>query len=260
MEKLIGIEELMLSPRRPNRRGPVLTSALLALVREFGPVLPVIARPAGHRRYEILSNAETWLAAQRTGYHEVPVVIRRDVSDEQADAMLRLKGAENPIQTATRYASLLDLAPGGRSHGAITALAREQGCSRSHVAHLLRVLSLPELVQQAIGEGLLNLGQAKALAGVRSAEQQTRIATAAIRGRWSVRQTEKAARGGMAEAGQGRAVEHKDQATLRVERRLGEQLGSPVSVDLTKGHLVIDFRKDIGVLNGVLERLGYQSD
>lgn len=259
MEKQASIEELYLSPRRPERQAPQVSSALLALVREFGPVLPVIVRKSAHARYEILSNAETWLAAQRTGHHQLPIVIRRGISDEQADALLRLKSTENPLQRAQRYASWLEALPANQRHGAISDLARRQGCSRSHLAHLLRLLNLPELIQQAIAEGMLNLGQAKALAGVDNRDEQLRIATEAIRSRWTVRQTEKAAREGL-QAGQGRAVPDQDFHTRQVERRLSEHLGSPVSVDLRKGHLTIDFRKDLGVLNGLLEHLGYRDE
>ncbi|MGK0230589.1 MAG: ParB-like chromosome segregation protein Spo0J [Gammaproteobacteria bacterium] len=105
-----------------------------------------------------------------------------------------------------RYAAWLDKLPEGRSHGTIAALARTASCSRSHIAHLLRLLRLPELIQQAVGEGLLNLGQAKAIAVIASVERQMQITTEAIRGPWSVRQTEKAARADSVSK-QGRAVQ-----------------------------------------------------
>ena len=259
METLVGIEELYLSPRREGRKTPKVSSALHALVREFGPVVPIVVRKTDRHRYEILVNAETWIAAQRHGYHEVPIVIRRAVTDAQADALLSLKSKENPLQVAKRYAKSLDKLPEGHSHGAIAALARTEGCSRSHIAHQLRLLRLPEIIQQAIGEGLLNLGQAKAIAGIGSADKQLQVTTQAIRGRWSVRQTEKAARAGLVSE-QSREALPKDPQTLRVERRLGEQLGSAVSLDLVAGHLIIDYRRNLQVLNGILERIGYSAD
>ena len=91
MEKQIGIEELYLSPRRQGRKTPKVSRALQALVREFGPVVPIVVRQTDRHRYEILTNAETWIAAQRNGYREVPVVLRRAVTDAQADALLCLK-------------------------------------------------------------------------------------------------------------------------------------------------------------------------
>lgn len=261
MEKRVGIEQLSLSPRRPDRKRPPVSGPLLSLVRTFGPVLPVVVRERAPRQYEILANAETWLAAQQLGFHEVSIVVRETVSDEQADALLRLQRPENPIAVARRYAETLDASPDGRSYGAITALARTEGCSRSHVAHRLRLLALPDLVQHAVSEGLLNLGQAKAIAGVAPAERQMQLATEAIRQRWSVRQTERAVRDGVASVGQGGArTTAQGRQTQRVERRLGELLGSPVVLDVNAGHLIIDYRRDLGVLNGILEQLGYRAD
>lgn len=259
MIRQAGIEELYLSPRRPNRATPKVSGALQDLVRRFGPVQPVVVRRTAPHRYEILANPETWLAAQRAGYHQVPIFARESVSDEEADALLRLKTPESPITIAKNYAKRLDARPGGRAHGVITAFAQEEGCSRAHVAHLLRLLTLPDLIQKTVHIGMLNLGQAKALLGCRSKDQQMIIATQAIRGRWSVRRTEQAVREQSVQ-GPNREEEAQARQIQRMERRLGEQLGTPVRLNTKAGELVIDYRRNLDVLEGVLERFGYRPD
>ena len=259
MIKQAGIEELYLSPRRPKTGVPQVSGALQDLVSRFGPVQPVVVRRTAPQRYEILANPETWLAAQRAEYHQVPILARESVSDEEADALLRLKTPESPISIARRYAQRLDARPDGRAHGAITELAKKEGCSRAHVAHLLRLLTLPDLVQKAVHIGLLNLGQAKALLGCPSDEQQMTISTEAIRGRWSVRRTEQAVRK-LSTPEQGREEADKAKQIQRLERRLGEQLGTPVRLNADAGELIIDYRRNLDVLQGVLDRLGYRPE
>ena len=261
MIKQAGIEELYLSPRRPKMGVPKVSGALQDLVSRFGPVQPVVVRRTALQRYEILANPETWLAAQRSGYHQVPILAREFVSDEEADALLGLKTPESPISIAKGYAQRLAARPDGRAHGAITELAQKEGCSRAHVAHLLRLLTLPDLVQEAVHIGLLNLGQAKALLGCPSEDQQMTISTEAIRGRWSVRRTEQAVRKlPDPDPVQRRAEAAKAKQIQRLERRLGEQLGTPVRLNTDAGELIIDYRRNLDVLQGVLDRLGYRPE
>ena len=90
--------------------------------------------------YEILSNAETWLAAQRAGWHEVPVDVRDDITDEDAEAILALTngaGRVDPIEEARQLEAQLEQLCAGdrrRRHGAITRLARVVGKSRTHIS------------------------------------------------------------------------------------------------------------------------------
>ena len=97
-----GIEQLYLSPSRPRGPLPEVSAALQRLVEAHGPLDSVVVRPHG-QRYEILSNAETWLAAQRAGWREVPVDVRDDITDEEAEAILTLtSGAGRPDSSVLR--------------------------------------------------------------------------------------------------------------------------------------------------------------
>ena len=262
-----GIEQLYLSPSRPRGPLPEVSAALQRLVEAHGPIDPVVVRPHG-TRYEILSNAETWLAAQRAGWHEVPVDVRDDITDEDAEAILALTsaaGRSDPIEEARQLEAHLDRLGAGdrrRRHGAITRLARTLGKSRTHISHTLRLLKLPVAVQHLVARGELSAGHARALVTVKDARRQERLAESIIRQRLSVRETEAAAQG--RRISRTRTARHRpDELTFnadpdvrRLETALSETLGSTTRVDTERGRLVIHYGSDLEVLQGVLERLG----
>ena len=259
MTRWVGIEELHLSPLRPPGPLPEVPPALARLVESHGPVDPVVVR-SRPRGYEILSNAETWLAAQRSGWHEVPIELRDEIDDATAREILRLssrnRGAD-PIEEARQFeAELARRFPDARlRHGAITRLARERGRSRSYVAHALRLLTLPQRIQQHVSSGRLSAGHARALVALRDARRQERLAERILRDGLSVRAAEGLVRGRVRAGAEARS-EHRDPDILRLERDLSEALGSATRVDTRAGRLVIDYGGNLGVLDGVLERLG----
>ena len=260
MTRWVGIEELHLSPLRPPGPLPEVPSALARLVDSHGPVDPVVVR-SRPRGFEILSNAETWLAAQRAGWHEVPVELRDEIDDAQAREILRLssrsRGAD-PIEEARQFEA--ELARRGRDgrlrHGAITRLARERGRSRSYVAHALRLLKLPPQVRHYVASGRLSAGHARALVTLRDARRQERVAERILRNGLSVRATEALVRGTVRVRAEAVRSAQDDPDIRRLERNLSEALGSPTRLDTRAGRLVIDYGENLGVLEGILERLG----
>ena len=264
MARWAGIEELHLSPLRPPGPLPEVPSSLARLVDSHGPVDPVVVR-SRPRGYEILSNAETWLAAQRGGWHEVPIEIRDEIEDAEAAEILRLSNrsqGSDPIEEARQFdAELARRCPDGRRpHGAITRLARERGRTRSYVAHALRLLKLPPQIQHYVASGRLSAGHARALVTLRDARRQERVAERILREGLSVRATEALVQGrGRARAG-GDHSKRDDPDIRRLERDLSEALGSATRVDTRGGRLVIHYGNNLGVLEGVLERLGLNKE
>ena len=239
---------------------PEVPPSLARLVDAHGPVDPVVVRP-GPRGYEILSNAETWLAAQRAGWHEVPVEIRDEIDDAQATEILRLSTriqGTDPIEEARQFDEELAWRrrDGSRPHGAITRLARERGRTRSYVAHALRLLKLPPLVQRYVAVGRLSAGHARALVVLRDARRQERAAERILRDRLSVRATEALVQGRVRAYDEEGCSARNDPDVRRLERDLSEALGSATRVDTRAGRLIIDYGENLGVLDGVLERLG----
>ena len=264
MTRWVGIEELHLSPLRPPGPLPEVPLALARLVGSHGPVDPVVVR-SRQRGFEILSNAETWLAAQRAGWNEVPIESRDDIDDAEAAEILRLSSRSqgcDPLEEARQFeAELARRCRDGRlPHGEVTRLARERGRTRSYVAHALRLLKLPPRVRQYVASGQLSAGHARALVTLRDSRRQERVAERILRDGLSVRATEALVRGRLdARVETGRS-ERDDPDIRRLERELSEALGTATRVDTRAGRLVIDYGGNLGVLHGVLERLGLHDE
>ncbi len=138
---------------------------LAASIRERGLVQPLVVRPsaADPTTYEIVAGERRWRAAQRAGLHEVPVVVRA-LSDQEAVEIAIIENVQredlNAIEEGEGYKLLMD------GHGYTQEdLAKVIGKSRSHLANMLRLLRLPEGVQDLVREGSLSAGHARALVG-----------------------------------------------------------------------------------------------
>lgn len=165
---------------RANRRQPRTHFADDALdeladsIRAQGVIQPLIVSDPGDGGYEIVAGERRWLAAQRAGLSEVPVVVREGVGDRE---MLELALVENlqrtdldALEEAQAFHSLVT--EHGLSHEEI---GRRVGRSRPAISNSLRLLQLPEEIQQLLREGKLTAGQARPLLAL-TGEQQLRLA------------------------------------------------------------------------------------
>jgi ParB family chromosome partitioning protein len=138
---------------------------LAASIRERGLVQPLVVRPsaADPTTFEIVAGERRWRAAQRANLHEVPVLVRA-LSDREAVEVAIIENVQredlNAIEEGEGYKLLMD------GHGYTQEdLAKVIGKSRSHLANTLRLLRLPEGVQELVREGALSAGHARALVG-----------------------------------------------------------------------------------------------
>lgn len=150
-------------PEQPRRRfDDAALAELAASIAERGVIQPVIVRPAptGHG-YQLVAGERRWRAAQRAGLHDMPAIVRAfDDAETLEIALVENIQREdlNAIEEARAYQKL-----GDYFGHAQESLARLVGKSRSHVANLLRLLDLPESVQQAVVDQRLTMGHARAL-------------------------------------------------------------------------------------------------
>ena len=262
-----GIDQLYLSPQRPRGPLPDVPASLQRLVDGHGPLDPIVVRARGPR-YKILSNTETWLAAQRAGWREGPIDIRDDITDADAAAILALTsgvGRSDPIEEARQLAAQLDrlCAQGGwRRHGAITRLSYLLGKSRPHMSHMLRLLNLPVRIQELVSSHRLSLGHARALVALKGVRRQHRLAERIIREKLSVRETEAATQGRPIRRPRGArslvvdSGVSEDPDVRRRETILTDTLGSTTRIDTEAGHLIIHYAGNLDLLQGLIERLG----
>lgn len=153
-----------------------------------GVVQPLLLRRKGSR-FELIAGERRWRAAQRAGLTKVPAVIR-DVSDEKALEIALVENIQredlNPIEEARAYKKLIEAL--GLTQETV---AERVGRDRSYVTNYLRLLRLPDDIQQLLQSGRLSTGHARTLLGLEQVDLQRRIARKIIEQDLSVRATER---------------------------------------------------------------------
>ncbi len=196
-------------------------------IRERGVLQPILVRPLPNGRFEIVAGERRWRASQKAGLHSVPAVVR-ELDDLQVMEIAIVENVQrtdlSAIEEARGYEVLI--ARFGRTQELV---AQVVGKSRSHVANLLRLLTLPGAVQNLVVEGKLSAGHARAL--ITAAEPEALAAQILAKG-LSVRETEalvrRAAAPAVRTASSGGAA--KDADTLALENDLAEVLGLSVQI------------------------------
>jgi ParB family chromosome partitioning protein len=234
---------------------------LAASIGEIGVLQPVLVRPVGDGRYQLVAGERRWRAARRAGLAAVPAVVQ--TTDELGSVERAL--VENlhrqdltPLEEAAAYQQLLD-----DFHLTHEQIATRVGKSRSAVSNTLRLLSLPAGIQHLLADGRLSAGHAKALLGTPDRAFQEQIAARASAEGWTVRMVEDAVRAHQA-GGDGTAVAADEPASvlprhdgagltpvtrlrppgvLELEALLADHLSTRVSVTMgaNRGKVVIDF-------------------
>jgi ParB family chromosome partitioning protein len=192
-------------------------------IKDRGLIQPIVVRPSDAGYYQIVAGERRWRAAQRAQLHDVPVIVRQ-LGDAETLEIAIIENIQrqdlNAIEEADAYHRL------ARDYG---HKQEDIGKSRSHVANLLRLLDLPMSVRQAVVDGKLSMGHARALIG---AADPAALAEEVIRRGLSVRETEELARGGKAprERKPSAAPAGADADVAMLERQLRDQLGLKVSI------------------------------
>jgi len=228
-----GIQMMSVSSLAPNLSQPrrhfddASIDELAQSLKQRGLIQPIVVRPGDAGYYQIVAGERRWRAAQRAQLHDVPVIVRH-LNDAETFELAIIENIQrqelNAIEEAFAYQRLAT--DYGHKQEAIAGLV---GKSRSHVANLLRLLDLPESVRDAVVNGKLSMGHARALIG---AADPAALAEEVIRRGLSVRETEDLARGGKAKRArepQG-APPAGNADVAMLERQLRDQLGLKVGI------------------------------
>ena len=234
LEDVAGIEQrnVPLASLKPGRFNPRRNFAeaqleeLAGSIRERGLVQPLVVRPSSvdAESFEIVAGERRWRAAQLAALHEVPVIVRT-LSDQEAVEIAIIENVQredlNAIEEGEGYKLLMD------GHGYTQEdLAKVIGKSRSHLANTLRLLKLPEDVQELVHTGALSAGHARALIGRPDASA---LAARIVNEGLTVRQIEALVKGEGAQKPQ-RDKPRKDADTKAAELELSEALGLGVEI------------------------------
>lgn len=235
-ENFIPVEKIRPNPDQPRRTfAEEALTELAASIKEKGVIQPLIVRPDPKNAdmFEIVAGERRWRAAQKAQLHEVPVLIRTLDDTEVLEIAIieNIQRADlNAVEEAIGYRQLMD-----RFGHTQEKLAEALSKSRSYIANLLRLLSLPDDVLQLLRDGQLSTGHARALI---TTDNPSDLAKVVVAKGLSVRETERLAkqRSEPAKAKQPSGPKgKKDADTIALEGDLSATLKMPVSVDHHQG-------------------------
>jgi len=239
-------------PRRDM--DPQALEELANSIKAQGVMQPIVVRPIGAGRFEIIAGERRWRASQQAGLDKIPAMVR-EVPDEAAIAMALIENIQredlNPVEEAVALQRL-------QQEFELTQqqVADAVGKSRATVTNLLRLIALPEEIKTMLSHGDLEMGHARALLGL-PPEQQVEGARHVVARGLTVRQTEALVRQWLNSKSKPVEKQKADPDIARLEQRLAEKLGSPVQIkhgQKGKGQLVIRY-SSLDELQGVLAHI-----
>ena len=217
-------------------------------IKSRGIIQPIIARPSSGNKYEIIAGERRWLAAQRAGLHEVPVVVV-DADDKKALEFGIVENVQrhdlNSIEEAEGYKRLIDEFSYDQEQ-----VAKFIGKSRSHITNSLRLLTLSNFIIDLIKTNKITPGHAKILVGLDNSDQ---IAKKIVKKNLSVRQSENLVR--LYKFPSKLSKNSKDANITKLEREIMEKIGLKTQINNkknNKGSISFDYR-DLNQLNRLID-------
>lgn len=256
--KEIPIEFLQRGKYQPRKdMHPEALDELAASIRAQGVMQPIVVRPVGDNKYEIIAGERRWRASQIAQMDTIPAVIK-DVSDDAAIAMALIENIQredlNPIEEAEALHRLQE-----EFELTHQEVADAVGKSRAAVSNLLRLMSLSLGARTLLENGDLEMGHARAMLSLPEVEQSQTAKNVVARG-LSVRQTEELVRKLLKENEEGGAsskTQTLDPDTRQLQDNLSEKLCASVQIQHTakgKGKLIIAYN-NLDELDGILDHI-----
>jgi len=248
----IPISKLRANPLQPRRLfDNESINELAASIKSKGLVQPILVRPSEKNPgdYEIIAGERRWRAAQIAQLHEMSAVIK-NLNDTESLEIAIIENVQRSdltvIEEATGYKKLIE------SYGHTQEqLSEIVGKSRSHVANIMRLLTLPQSIQDMITEGRISAGHARAIMNSAFPEK---LAEKIVNENLTVREAESIAKHGKNKI---KKVKLKDPDTVDLENSLSQKLGLNVEINHKGnkgGHIKIDY-KNLDQLELVTQKL-----
>jgi ParB family chromosome partitioning protein len=235
-------------------------------IKARGLLQPILVRPLGENRFEIVAGERRWRAAQKAGLHDVPVVIR-ELSDDAAAEIAIIENVQrvdlSPVEEARAYQRLMETHKRSQEE-----IAKAVGKSRSHIANLIRLLALPPRPLEALERGEITMGHARAILPAPnhdaaldlilkrglSVREIERVVAEALR--MKKERADGGSSGGKSSA-PGKPPARKDADTRALEQELAAALGLEVEIDhAPKGTGVVSIRYlNLDQLDDLMRRL-----
>ncbi len=257
-EVLRDLNLALLKPGKYQPRSNMDEASLIELaasIKAQGIMQPILVRQLLDDSYEIIAGERRWRAAKIAGLTHVPVLVRI-VDDNAALAMALIENIQrenlNPLEEAIGIQRLID-----EFEMTHQTASEAVGRSRSATSNLLRLLKLPQLVQSMLIQSKIDMGHARALLALESADQIT-TANVIVQKKMSVRETESLVQKILnLEENVEKEPKKKDQDILRLEDELSESMGTKVALKAGKkgmGKIVIEY-SSLDHLESIMVRL-----
>ena len=222
-------------------------------IKTQGVIQPILVRPVGDNKYEIIAGERRWRASRMAGLQSVPVVIR-DIPDNQALAVALIENIQredlNPLEQAIGIQRLTN--EFGMTH---QSAAESLGRSRTAVTNLLRLLELAPPVRDMLADGRLDMGHARALLALPALRQVELANEIAAKG-MTVRDVEKRV-GEWVSRPKPRIPRTVDRDVARLQEELSQNLGTQVQIKQKskgRGTLIVEYGS-LDQLDGLIEKL-----
>ena len=229
----VNLGDIVASPLQPRHEfAPEALQELVDSIRQHGIIQPLIVRMV-NGKHELIAGERRWRAAREVGLTQAPVIVREatDLDVLELSLIENLQRADlNPIEEALAYARLA-----GEFGMRQEDIALKVGRSRAAVANSMRLLDLHQQVQSWVTQGLLSVGHAKVLLGLKAHDEQLAVAETILRRSATVRDAER--------------LVSRQLGTARRRRR------APSTATVTSATIA-----DLQNLNGLLEARGYSGE
>ena len=255
----IDISLIITSPYQPrtNFEEESLKS-LVESIREQGVIQPILVRNYEINKYELIAGERRLRAAKILGHKKIPAIIKT-ISNESAAIYALLENVQrenlNPIEEALGLEKLIK-----EFKFTQDKLAKKTGKSRSHIANLIRLLSLDKYVIRLLSEKKIDMGHARALVSL-SAQSQKIYAEKVVSQSLSVRDIEKLVNEKGNSSAKKNVKTKKDAQISEIENQLKEKLGVSIDISHSKskntGKITLKY-SNLEVLEGLLKKLGYK--
>lgn len=241
----LALDRIVPNPRQPRTVfDEEAMEELVQSVQEVGLLQPVVVRPVGDDRFELVMGERRWRASQAAGLTAIPAIVRRtEDHDLLRDALLEnLHRAQlNPLEEAAAYQQMLE--DFGCTQDELASRIKR---SRPQISNTIRLLRLPPTVQRRVAAGVLSAGHARALLAVPDPADQERLAQRVVAEGWSVRATEEQVALGETGPDSGprrRSPKPVPGYAAEVAAVLSDALDTRVRVETgrSRGRIVVDF-------------------
>jgi ParB family chromosome partitioning protein len=221
----VSPEIIVPNPHQPRRHFAAADlEDLISSIKEHGILQPLVVTKSGDK-YELIAGERRWRASKALGFKTVPVIVR-DASKQQKLEWALIENLQradlNPLEEALAYRDLIDEFSLTQEEAAMRV-----GKSRPVVANTLRLLELPEYIQDALREGKITKSHARTLLAEEDSQKQKELFEAMLTGKVTVRLAEKAVSSHRPRAAVGKRI---DPNLVAHEKRLQEILGTKVDI------------------------------